>query len=141
MTATQATRPDLPPRSWSRPAHKPDTSTITIAPAVIGRVAHRADSKYVDLHWTPIIGPTAVALLRWVNHQTRPVAVTEHQLASALGAPGTGDIRRAIKALIDSELATAQGTDLLVTVAVPNISARRARTLGRPIETRTSTRA
>jgi len=68
MTATRAPRSDLPPRSWCRPAHKPDTSTITVVPVIKGVNAYEATTAYVDLHWTPVIGPTAAAIVRWITH-------------------------------------------------------------------------
>ena len=129
MTATRAPRPDLPPRSWCRPAHQPDTSTITVVPVIKGINAYEATSAYVDIHWTPVIGPTAVAVVRWITHHAKATAVTEHQLATAIGATGVGEVRRALTRLLDCGLATASPNALHISITFPPISVRRARSL------------
>lgn len=126
MTVTQAPRPDLPPRSWCRPAHKPDRSTITAVPVIKGINAYEANTAYVDLHWTPVIGPTAVAIVRWINHQAQAKTVTEHQLAKAIGATGIGEVRRALTRLLDCGLATASPGALHISITFPTLSVKRA---------------
>ena len=131
MTATsRAPRPDLPPRSWCRPARNLDKSTITIAPVVKHDHPHEATDRYVDLYWTPIIGSIAVAVLRWASHQTRPITMSEHQLATAVGAPGTGQVRTALKSLLDAGLATAANDTLHVAITLPTLTSLQANTFG-----------
>ena len=130
MTAARAPIPDLPPRSWCRPARTPDTTTITVAPVVKHNHPHETTHRYVDLYWTPIIGSTAVAVLRWASHQTRPITMSEHQLATAVGAPATGQIRTAIKSLLDADLSTATNNPLHVAITLPTLTSLQANTFG-----------
>lgn len=91
---------------------------------------HEATSRYVDLFWTPSLGGDAVALLRWAAHQTRPLTMTERELAQALGAHGVGQVRKAIQSIHDNELATINGNVIHLDVTLPTLSNYKAELFG-----------
>lgn len=107
----------------------PDTTKITIVPVVKHGNTHAANTAYVDLHWTPVLGPTAIAIVRWASHQSTSKSVTEHQLATAVGAHGFGDIRRALAKLLNCDLATTTEGTLHIAITFPSISVKRASSL------------
>ena len=127
MTAPIA---DLPRAPWSKPIRRPDRTTITIAPVVRHNNPHDATSRYADIFWLPILGGDALALIRWASHQTRPITLTETQLATALGAHGIGQIRKAIETVHNKKLATINGTTIHVDITLPNLTHIQAERFG-----------
>ena len=122
--------PELPRAAWSTPIRRIDSTSITVVPIVKHETPHDATSRYADLYWAPIIGGDALALLRWVSHQERPITMSNKQLAVAIGAPGSGQTRRAIATLIDNGLATATGTALHVDITLPGLTRLQANKFG-----------
>ena len=56
--------------------------------------------------------------------------MSEHQLATAVGAPGTGQVRTALKSLLDAGLATAANDTLHVAITLPTLTSLQANTFG-----------
>lgn len=122
--------PELPRAAWSRPIRHIDTSKITLVPVVKHDHQHAATSRYVDLYWTPLIGAEAVALIRWASHQERPMSMSETQLATVIGAPGVGQVRRAFTKLLNHKLITINGQAITVAITLPTLTKTQANTFG-----------
>lgn len=131
MSATTRPQTESYKLPWNTPRPQPDTTSITIVPVVKADNEHEATSRYVDLYWTPHIGATPIALLRWASHQTRPITMTETDLATAIGAPGVGQVRRTIETLLKHGLATANGPNLHVSITLPTLSLLQVRRFGK----------
>lgn len=130
MASTNIESPPILYRRYKHRVRTQDSTTITIVPVIRHADKHEATSRYVDLYWTPIIGTDASGLLRWISYQHRPVSMTETQLATALGAHGRGQVRKAITSLIDCELATINDDVLRVSMTLPNLSVLQANRCG-----------
>lgn len=103
-------------QAWPDPPH--------VGPAIEVR------SRYADHFWVPVIGPTAMGLLRvlarQVGHRDGPISVQVGHLVSELGVdPTTGrfEIERALVRLLDHGLMTMDGDrPLQVRVDLPYLS-------------------
>jgi hypothetical protein len=77
--------------------HPPTTVIVPASDPVIDRVGFPLTHRYVEACWLPVLGPTSLALLRYVGHQfdeavhgTRGFAMPTLELARQLGVGRVG---------------------------------------------------
>lgn len=91
---------------------------------------HLVTSRYADTFWLPRLGPSSMALLRWISYQPNTTAtVTLHDLSHELGLGGghrqtTRSLERAISRLSDNHLARRTPGRIELSLTVPTLTAR-----------------
>lgn len=74
---------------------------------------------YLDIVWTPILGPCAIALLRALAHTTRATTdTTNHCLAASIGV-SPRLVLKALKRLHDANLITLSGDTIVLGNGIP----------------------
>lgn len=131
--------PVQPPPATTAPvlARTPALLTFTINPTHVRE--HEARSGYAEEFWLPVVGPSSLWLLRWLEREMAATAgithVHEDILARSLGTPGNGGrhspLRRTLARLVQFHLMRTMGAadptlaaSFVVPVGLPFLSER-----------------
>lgn len=93
---------------------------------------------YLDIVWTPILGPCAISLLRALAHTTRAnthgPTTTSHSLAASIGV-SSRLVLKALKRLHDANLITLTGDTISLGNGIPTAPTYRLAALPEPAAT------